>query len=99
MSLEEPLQIPELFSGSTTKGGLHGDKLIERDTKSIEPDTYGLRPDELALPEPLPDPHGMNFTDSEIAALEATDTEAAKALAFATATPEKRALLKAGDTE
>lgn len=47
------------------------------------------------LPERLPDPHGMAFTDAELDALTDTDNEESVKLAMGTATPEKRALLGA----
>jgi len=67
----------------------------ENETKSLADETYGLTAEELELPPRADDPHGMMFTDEEIEALTMTDNEAAKALAFATATPEKLALLRA----
>ena len=91
------MRLPDIFSGSVTKDGVHGDLLKKKETKAIEPDTFGLRPDELELPEAKADPHGMSFTDEELAALTVTDDEAAKALAFGLATPEKRRLI--GDKE
>lgn len=47
------------------------------------------------LPPLSPDMNGMEFTDSEREALEMTDNDAAKLLAFAVATPAQRILLKA----
>ena len=91
------MRLPDIFSGSVTKDGVHGDLLKKKETKSVEPDALGLRPDELALPDALPDPNGMAFTDAELEALTMTDNEAAKALAFATSTPEKRKLMGAGE--
>lgn len=58
------------------------------------PEELGLRPDELELPAPVADPHGMSFSDEEMDALTDTDNEAAAALARATSTPEKRDLIR-----
>lgn len=63
--------------------------------KTMEKETFGLRPDELELPELKEDMQGMEFTDEQIAALTFTASKAATALAFATATPEKLALIDA----
>jgi len=51
------------------------------------------------MPAPLPDPFGLNFTDAELESLTDVDSEEAVKLAFAQATPEKRALLAAQENE
>jgi HK97 family phage portal protein len=50
---------------------------------------------EHGMPAPLPDPHGVAFTDEELAALTDTDNEEAVKRAYVKSTPEKRALLRA----
>ena len=64
-----------------------------------KPETYGLRPEELELPPRADDPHGMAFSGDELDALTDVESDEARALALATASPEKRDLLKAKDGE
>ena len=68
---------------------IHGEAFIAdtiAETKSNEPET---------TPAPLPDPHGVAFTQAELDALTDVDSPEAVRLAFGLATDEKRAMLNA----
>lgn len=53
----------------------------------------------LEAPAPLPDPYGVSFTDEELDALTDTESEEAVKLALGKSTPNKRALLSAGQLD
>ena len=68
------------------------------DTAKPSSEAKSLPVDE-ELPAPLPDPFGLSFSDEELDALTETDSPEAVKLAFAQATPDKRALLGAQGVE
>ena len=61
------------------------------DTESMDNETDDLE----KMPAALPDPHGVAFTDEQLAALTDVSNEEAVKLAFAKATPEMRVLATA----
>lgn len=90
------MKLKELFDEAVHDKGVHGDCLIESpgkgaDTKSMPNENKSTE----SMPEPLPDPHGVAFTDEELDALTDLDSEEAVKLAYARSTPDKQALLGA----